>query len=69
MNLLGTRLTCETCGAQAVVIHDGDGTLECHGVAMVVVAGSGDVASQEARRASSKGSGGDDVEYFESRDR
>ena len=50
MNLLGTKLVCETCGAQAVVIKGGDGTVTCHGKPMIVIAGQMDEASRELRQ-------------------
>ena len=49
MNDLGTKLRCTTCGAQAVVIKAGDGTLRCHGGPMEVVAGAADAATQALR--------------------
>jgi desulfoferrodoxin len=49
MNLLGTKLACETCGAQVVVIKGGEGEVTCHGKPMKVVAGSMDEASRERR--------------------
>jgi hypothetical protein len=50
MNVLGTKLMCETCGAQAVVIKAGDGQVSCHGKPMKVVAGAMDEASRERRQ-------------------
>lgn len=64
MNLLGTKLACETCGGQVVVITGGDGDVHCHGAPMQVIAGAGDQASQTARRERPQGQSDDDVEYF-----
>ncbi len=55
MNLLATKLMCETCGAQVVVIKGGEGGVACHGVPMKVIAGAIDAASQERRQTGPKG--------------
>jgi hypothetical protein len=63
VNVLGTKLFCEICGAQVVVIHEGEGTVECHGAEMRTIAG-GDSPNQESPRVRTAESGDDDVEYF-----
>lgn len=42
MNLIGSKLACQTCNAQAVVTRGGAGELHCHGQPMTVQAGAGD---------------------------
>lgn len=64
MNLLGTKLECETCGGQVVVTTGGDGEIHCHGAPMRVIAGAGDASSQAARAQRSTAEEPDDVEYF-----
>ena len=39
MNLTGTKLACDTCGSQAVVVAAGEGEVRCHDRPMKVVAG------------------------------
>ncbi|MBI4310967.1 MAG: desulfoferrodoxin [Chloroflexi bacterium] len=34
-NETGKRYTCPTCGAEFIVTKGGDGTLKCHGQALV----------------------------------
>jgi hypothetical protein len=36
-NQLGKRYRCEKCGTELLCLTRGDGTFECHGVAMAVV--------------------------------
>ena len=34
MNQMGAKLTCATCGAQAIVVKGGSGQVTCHGAPM-----------------------------------
>jgi len=40
MNLTGTKLACDVCGSQAVVVAAGKGEVRCHDQPMKVVAGA-----------------------------
>lgn len=64
MNLLGTKLSCEECGAQVVVIKGGEGQLACHGRPMRVIAGAMDSESQQRRADRTGEASGQDVEYY-----
>lgn len=64
MNLLGTKLSCEECGAQIVVIKGGEGEVVCHGRPMQVAAGAMDAESQKRRSQRTGETSGQDVEYF-----
>jgi len=48
MNVLGTKVACTTCQAQAVVTRGGSGELKCHGQPMAVLAGAEQRVTPEA---------------------
>ncbi|MPZ24924.1 MAG: hypothetical protein GEV12_00345 [Micromonosporaceae bacterium] len=41
MSVMGVKLQCPACGAEAVVTRRGTGTARCHGEDLVPVSGAG----------------------------
>ena len=57
MNLTGTKLACDVCGSQAVVVTEGEGEVHCHDQPMKVVAGAPGGAGRPSGRAAPEGAG------------
>jgi hypothetical protein len=54
MNKTGNRLSCETCGAEIIVIRSGDGAVTCHGTPMAPKDSAADVSKQAAQASNSE---------------